>query len=146
MNLEQEELLKSAKYNTKKRIIELIQLYCEGSQTIFAEKTGITRAAVSQYVNGKRQPNNLVAEKIGKAFNVSPAWVMGFNATKDREQGYEEASRQLEAGIKSLENALNKYRRLSPKVEELNSYLLDCTDDQLDLLIEVAKNFHKKGD
>lgn len=61
------------------RIRHLIDEYCGGSQQRFVERTGLNKGSVSQYVNGKNVPSGTNAEKIIKAFNVDPAWLMGFD-------------------------------------------------------------------
>lgn len=75
--------LENAKKESRKRIVSLIHNYCDGSQQRFVEKTGLKKSAVSQYVNGKRTITNLAATKIAATFHVSPAWVMGFEASSD---------------------------------------------------------------
>lgn len=67
------------KKNSRARVIYLIQTYCSGSQQEFANKTGLNKGTVSQYVNGKKTPTSIAAQAIGKVFKVSPAWVMGFS-------------------------------------------------------------------
>lgn len=64
------------------RIKGLIQTKCDGSQKKFADKTGLNVGSVSQYVNGRNVPSNLNAQKIAKAFDVEPEWVMGFEPKK----------------------------------------------------------------
>lgn len=64
----------------KERIQLLIDKYCEGSQQRFGDLTGIGKASVSQYVNGRNTPSNTTSAKIAFAFNVNPAWVNGFDA------------------------------------------------------------------
>lgn len=68
------------------RIKKLINDRCDGSQKKFADKTGLNIGSVSQYVNGKNTPSNLNAEKIAKAFDVSPEWVMGFSPKSNLEK------------------------------------------------------------
>lgn len=63
----------------RERIAFLISNHCEGSQQRFSEKTGLNKASVSQYVNGKNTPSNITARRIAEVFNVDPAWVMGFD-------------------------------------------------------------------
>ena len=81
----------------------LIDKYCYGSQQVFADRTGINKASVSQYVNGKNTPSSVTADKIAKAFGCAPEWVMGFT-TKDSGNDLTEDEEML------LEN----YRKLSP--------------------------------
>ena len=65
--------------SAKKNINYLVEEFCDGKQVIFCMKTGINKGSVSQYCNGSNVPNNLTAKKIGDAFGVDPAWVMGFD-------------------------------------------------------------------
>lgn len=67
-----------------RRIRQLIDEYCEGKQQIFAEKTGIGKSSVSQYVNETNYPNNKTCGIIAKTFGLNPMWVMGFNEDKKR--------------------------------------------------------------
>lgn len=67
---------------SRDRLNYLISEYCEGSQQKFSDRTGLNKASVSQYVNGKNTPSNITANKIAKAFHVDPAWVMGFDVSK----------------------------------------------------------------
>lgn len=47
-----------------------------------ANLTGISKASISQYVNGTNSPSNLTASKLSKALDVSPLWLMGFDFDK----------------------------------------------------------------
>lgn len=69
------------------RIRELIATRCNGSQQEFADRTHISKASISQYVNGRNTPSNLTAQKIADAFMVDPAWVQGFDVPM-KEQTY----------------------------------------------------------
>ena len=64
---------------SKERIQYLIDTRCEGKQQIFADRVGIGKSSVSQYVNGSHTPNNKTALQIADAFFVTPMWVMGFD-------------------------------------------------------------------
>lgn len=66
----------------KERIIALIDEFCNGSQQQLADKTGVNKASISQYVNGKNVPSNLTAKKLCAPFNINPAWIMGFDVPK----------------------------------------------------------------
>lgn len=50
-----------------------------------ADKSGIGKASISQYVNGSHAPGNVSAEKMGKILNVNPLWLMGFDSPMERE-------------------------------------------------------------
>ena len=44
-----------------------------------ADRSGIGKASISQYVNGSHAPGNVSAERIGKILDVNPLWLMGFD-------------------------------------------------------------------
>ena len=67
---------------SQKRIRWLIDEYCDGQQAAFAKKAGIGKSSVSQYVNGTNFPNNITAGIIARAFNMNPAWIMGFDVNQ----------------------------------------------------------------
>lgn len=67
----------------RERIVQLINDYCGGSQQRFAERTGLNKGSVSQYVNGKNTPSYENAERIASAFNVSIEWFLAFDNIPD---------------------------------------------------------------
>jgi len=44
-----------------------------------ANKTGISKASISQYVNGTHAPSNESAGKMAEVLGVSPVWLMGYD-------------------------------------------------------------------
>lgn len=52
-----------------------------------AEKTGLSKARISQYVNGVYIPKSKAACLIAKALNVSDTWLMGVSGVREREHG-----------------------------------------------------------
>ena len=67
---------------SRDRIRQLIDERCGGKQQVFADKVGIGKSSVSQYVNGSHSPTNVKAAQIATAFGVQPMWVMGFDVPK----------------------------------------------------------------
>lgn len=48
-----------------------------------AERTGINKASISQYVNGTHAPSNVSAGKMAPVLGgVNPVWLMGFDVPK----------------------------------------------------------------
>ena len=66
----------------RERIQLLIDEFCNGSQQAFADKSGVHKSSISQYINGKNIPSNLTAIKLCEPFGVNPAWLMGFDVPK----------------------------------------------------------------
>lgn len=44
-----------------------------------ADKSGVSKASISQYVNGSHAPSNISSGKMAPILNVNPLWLMGFD-------------------------------------------------------------------
>lgn len=53
------------------------------SVTDFALEVGVSKQAISAYLNGSRKPKKIVAEIIAQHLNVSPAWLLGYDVPKE---------------------------------------------------------------
>lgn len=82
---------------SRERIKYLIDTYCNGSQQTFAARTGLNKASVSQYMNGKNTPSTKTAEKIAAAFHCDPEWVMGFSSAKAEYYNAEDTAEMAQA-------------------------------------------------
>ncbi len=49
------------------------------SQTDICERTGITKGALSSYLNGRYAPKNDNTYKLAKTLHVNPSWLIGAN-------------------------------------------------------------------
>ena len=63
---------------SNERIKELIE-DMGMSQIQFCDRTGIKASALSNYLNGNRIPRQDAIMKIADAFNISSAWLMGYD-------------------------------------------------------------------
>ena len=97
----------SEKTISQQRIKELIAEYFNGSQQDFADRCDIPKASVSQYVHGRNAPGNIKAAKIGKALNINPLWVMGFNVPKEIDQKSESVTSDQEQILLTFYRNLN---------------------------------------
>ena len=104
------------------RIRSLINDYCDGSQQRFVDKTGLNKGSVSQYVNGKNMPSESNAQKIAKAFNVSPEWIMGYDTIPP---GIDESDEYMEEAMRLYRN----YMEAAPNIRAAVQSLLG-TDEQ----------------
>ena len=66
----------------KNRLRQLISIL-EMTQKEFAKFTGIRESSISNYCVGVSEPNQKNLNKIIKATNVSPAWLMGYGSDDD---------------------------------------------------------------
>lgn len=64
--------------NSKERIRDLMRFYGI-TQAEFCRRTGLTTSALSNYLNGTREPRQDKIAAISNAFNISPSWIMGFD-------------------------------------------------------------------
>lgn len=48
------------------------------SQQELSDRSGVSKASISQYVNGRYIPSNFSAGKMAEVLHVNPAWLMGF--------------------------------------------------------------------
>lgn len=55
------------------------------SQIEFCNKTGIKPSALSNYLNNNRVPRQDAISRIADAYNISPAWIMGYDVPKEIE-------------------------------------------------------------
>ena len=97
---------------SQRRIIQIIEQFCGGSQQTFADKVKIGKSSVSQYVNGTNFPTNLRAAQIAKCFGVSPMWIMGFDYPM-----YEDTTNEPndDTFSKSERDLIRKYRALDKR-------------------------------
>lgn len=47
-----------------------------------AERSGVSKASISQYINGSHKPSNVSAGKMAEVLEVSPLWLMGFDVPR----------------------------------------------------------------
>ena len=111
-----------------KRIKELIDQKCGGSQQKFADLCGIGKYSVSQYVNAKNSPGNFTAVKISRVFGVDPLWIMGENVPKFK------SSVNMTVEMTNYEESMfHKYRSLPPTQRKL-------VDDMINTLYEAERS------
>ena len=72
--------------DTKHRLKELLNETGD-TQNEMARKSGLTKSAISNYLNGTREPRQDAIYKISVAYNVSPTWLMGLDVDKISEIG-----------------------------------------------------------
>lgn len=84
-------------------ILELTKPYCKKYEV------KMNKSDLSQYVSGKTEPNQHKLAILGMALNVSEAWLMGFDAPKERlEEKTNESSTLSKAALEvaaAYENA-----------------------------------------
>ena len=126
---------------SNERIKELLSIYGI-SQTEFCKRTGLTKSAVSNYLNGVRLPRQDQLVKIADAFDVSPAWLMGYDIPRKVTQ--ETVQLRLldeNADIESME-----IHGSSERLEVYGALILaadGCNIEQIKPIIEALKAMAK---
>lgn len=64
--------------NISQRLQELMEMY-NLKQADVVKKTGLDKSTISYYLSGKREPAQDNIFTIANAFDVNPAWVMGYD-------------------------------------------------------------------
>lgn len=70
--------------NTEKRLKELMEMY-DYKQSDLVARTGLDKSTISYYVNGKREPAQDNIFIIAGAFDIEPAWLMGYDVPMRKE-------------------------------------------------------------
>lgn len=65
------------------------------NQQELADKSGVSKASISQYINGSHAPSNISSGKMGKVLNVEPMWLMGFDVEMRKEISSESAKNDM---------------------------------------------------
>ncbi len=50
--------------------------------TELAKKSGVSKASISQYLNGSHAPSNISSAKMAEVLGVNALWLMGFELPK----------------------------------------------------------------
>lgn len=109
------------------------------SQTEFCNKTGIKKSALSNYLNGDRQPRQDQLDKIAKSFNINPSWLMGYDVPMSAEEiaVYEAiAVRESMSNDDALKKRMGAYYQLFRAAD-------GCSKEQIELATQMLKNFKK---
>ena len=70
--------------------------------------TGISKSALSFYINGKHKPTQTPLYLIAKALNVSEAWLMGYNVPMDRVENIKKVVTAEEKSVLEKFNSLTE--------------------------------------
>lgn len=118
---------------SQKRIVELMNML-DISQTVLARRTGLGKSTISMYVNGQREPKQDSIALISNAFNIDPAWLMGYDVSMEvKTKEDEDAEKIGKLILKNPSRAL-----------EILDLIIDMPDDQYKALISFIKASKKE--
>lgn len=105
--------------NSRERILQLMEYY-RINQTELCKRTGIQKSALSNYLNGDREPRQNQISLIADPFNINPAWLMGYDVPMEMPTPKIELNEETEEAIKLYQEYINS----SPDIQRMVSYLL----------------------
>lgn len=91
--------------------------------TELSDKTGITKAAMSYYLNGRSEPKTDRLYLIAKALDVSEAWLLGYDVPIDRTEDQKENDELAEVAERIKKD--REFRRLIVQISRLNPQQVD---------------------
>ena len=83
------------------------------SQQELAEKSGVSKVSISQYINGTHVPGNKKAGQIASVLGCNPLWLMGFDVPMTENE---------ELDLDELEQKIIKIYRTLPDNKKLALY------------------------
>lgn len=96
--------------DSKHRLKELIDILGI-SQTEFCNRCGLNKSALSNYLNGDREPRQDKLSLIADAFRISPSWLMGYDVPLEFKTSLPDALTQDEARV------ISAYRNASDEIK-----------------------------
>ena len=110
--------------NTSNRLKEAMSVL-QIKQTDLARATGLSKGGISNYVIGRYEPKADIINKLAKALNVDPVWLMGYDVPMERKTTSPDNITLTEGEKKWLE----LYNLVS--------------DDAKKMLVKIASSFDK---
>lgn len=114
---------------TAKRLSDILAIRGMKAQEL-ADKAGVNKASISQYINGSHKPSNLSSGKMAQVLRCNPLWLMGFDVEM-------EATEMQEARTDIA-------KRLLAYVERLNPEGIKKLEERAEELTEMSKYTKKE--
>lgn len=106
---------------TAQRLKEALNT-CRMKQEELANASGVSKASISQYINGSHSPSNISSGKLASVLQVNPLWLMGFDVPK-----YEPAAIVPDSLSFEEITLLNAYRSSSEEIKTATCAVLGIT-------------------
>lgn len=90
-----------------------------------SEKTGISKARISQYVNGIYTPKSKSTYIIAQALNVSETWLMGIDVPMEPQKAEIEKAPSDTTKSALIKEIIEKLSKLSPNNQKIVIDLID---------------------
>ena len=128
--------------NVKNRIEQALNMR-NMKRIELAEKTGISKATISNWINQKYQPKQESLFKLAKVLNVNEMWLAGYNYPIERTEDV-----NIEDIIKSKAKA-NEFKQLVSQIREdedlKNLFISICSlsEDQRKSIVSLVNELSK---
>lgn len=100
-----------------------------------ADKSGVSKSSISQYINGSHSPSNISSGKMATILNVDPLWLMGFDVPMEQSIDYLYSDENSNFLIEVTKKANNmKFVTIMKKYMELSASDRKSVDDMIDFL------------
>lgn len=94
-------------------------------------RSGVSKASISQYVNGSHSPSNLSSSRMASVLEVNPLWLMGFDVPKYKEEDHitPSAAASTPAPSPMESQLLDNFRQLNSEGQQKAvAYVSDLAD------------------
>lgn len=100
-----------------------------------ADKSGVSKSSISQYINGSHSPSNISSGKMATILNVDPLWLMGFDVPMEQNIDYLYSDENSNFLIEVTKKANNmKFVTIMKKYMELSASDRKSVDDMIDFM------------
>lgn len=85
-----------------------------------SNKSGVSKASISQYINGSHAPSNISSGKMASILKVNPLWLMGFDVPMTEDKSNDEEPLTIAAhfdGDEYTEAELDKIKEFAAFVK-----------------------------
>jgi len=129
--------------NSRERILELMNYYGI-NQTELCQKTGLQKSALSNYLNGDREPRQKQISLIADPFNINPAWLMGYDVPMSINSVTNEENKPFtDEQIAKAIQLYNQFVMATPETQQAIQLLLGQTKQIADALKPVTSQIPK---
>lgn len=106
------------------------EIFGDRSATDFALQIGVSKQTVSAWLNGTRKPKQPTIAILSSYFNISPAWLIGYDCPKEKVVDYAsdvDKNFQISADEREL---IEKYRQFNYDGQaKILSYINDLSEN-----------------
>lgn len=89
-----------------------------------SKRTGVSRAAISQYLSGRMKPKQDRLYVFAQSLHVSPVWLMGYDVPMTPQNGFETIDFENDISQEEL-SVIKSYRKLDKTQKQVVSDMIN---------------------